>query len=75
MYRKQERTLTNEKLGRQCADQFQIVGKSISIARYLVESGKGEFSDNIAAEVLYKMAEEGPEALEKEVREQCSQSE
>jgi len=67
--KKHIQTLTNEKLGNFCPNQFEIVGRAIKIAEYLVQSGKAvdEWPDNIASEVLLCMLEDGPEAVEKEI--------
>ena len=61
--------LTNELLGRQCRNQFDLVSHAIKIADYLVKSGKAavDWPDNVANEVLRRMAEEGPEKLDQEV--------
>lgn len=61
--------LTNEALGKQMNSQFELVGKAIKIADYLVKSGKAtsEWPDNVAYEVLCRMADEGADHLEQEV--------
>jgi len=71
MQKKHAHTLTNERLGEFCPNQFEIVGRAINIAEYLVRSGKAveEWPDNIAAEVLLCMLEEGPQKVEKEILE------
>jgi len=62
-------TLTNERLGKFCPNQFEIVGRAVKIAEYLVQSGKAadEWPENIASEVLSRMLEDGPESVEKEI--------
>ena len=64
-----EKCLTNEQLTRQSKSQFELVGRAIKIAEYLVKSGKAalDWPDNVAAEVLRRMAEEGVDQLEHEV--------
>lgn len=61
--------LTNELLGKQFRNQFDLVSHAIKMAEYLIKSGKAavDWPDNIAFEVLRRMAEEGTEKLEKEV--------
>lgn len=61
--------LTNELLSRQSRSQFDLVSHAIKIADYLVSSGKAamDWPDNVAYEVLRRMAEEGAEKLEHEV--------
>lgn len=61
--------LTNELLGKQSRNQFELVSHAVKIAEYLVKSGKAttEWPDNIAFEVLRRMAEEGTEKFEHEV--------
>jgi hypothetical protein len=61
--------LTNELLGKQSRNQFDLVSHAIKIADYLVKSGKAaiDWPDNIANEVLRRMAEEGTEKLDQEV--------
>jgi hypothetical protein len=61
--------LTNELLSRQSKSQFELVGRAIKIAEYLVKSGKAttEWPDNVANEVLRRIAEEGIDQLEHEV--------
>lgn len=61
--------LTNELLGRQSRNQFDLVRDAIKIAKYLITSGKAavEWPDNVAFEVLRRMAEEGTDKLEHEV--------
>ena len=61
--------LTNERLSRQSKSQFELVGRAIKIAEYLVKSGKAalDWPDNVAFEVLRRMAEEGADQLEHEV--------
>lgn len=53
--------LTNEALNKQGLNQFEIVGKAIKIADYLITSGKvkDEWSDNVANAVLHMMEEKG----------------
>jgi hypothetical protein len=65
-----DEALTNEHLIGQFHSQFDLVNQAIKIGQYLITSGKAfttSWPDNIPAEVLKKMAEEGAEALEKEV--------
>ena len=61
--------LTNELLGRQLKNQFELVRDAIKVADYLVKSGKAvsEWPDNVANEVLCRMADEGIEKLDQEV--------
>ena len=61
--------LTNELLGKQAKNQFDLVSHAIKMAEYLVKSGKAavDWPDNIAFEVLCRMADEGTEKLEHEV--------
>jgi hypothetical protein len=61
--------LTNELLGKQSRNQFDLVNHAIKISEYLVKSGKAaaDWPDNIAFEVLRRMAEEGTEKLDAEV--------
>ena len=61
--------LTNELLSRQSKSQFELVGRAIKIAEYLVKSGKAasDWPDNVAAEVLRCIAEEGCDSLEHRV--------
>jgi len=72
MQKEHKQTLTNERLGEFCPNQFEIVGRAIKIAEYLVQSGKAveEWPDNIATEILLCMSEEGPLVVEKETLEQ-----
>jgi hypothetical protein len=58
--------LTNEALSKQAHSQFEIVGRAIAIADYLITSGKvpEEWDDNVAACVLALMTENGIEAVE-----------
>ena len=64
-----EQCLTNEILNKQSKSQFALVGEAIKIADYLVKSGKAavDWPDNVAFEVLRRMAEEGGDQLEHEV--------
>ena len=64
-----DQCLTNEILSKQTRSQFDLVGKAIKIAQYLVKSGKAatDWPDNVPYEVLRRMAEEGAERLEHEV--------
>jgi hypothetical protein len=64
-----EDALTNEHLAKQFTSQFDLVSRAIKMGEYLITSGKAftNWPDNIAAEVLKKMSEEGSEAVEKEV--------
>ncbi len=64
-----EQCLTNELLGKQARSQFELVGRAIKIAEYLVKSGKAteEWPDNVAFEVLRRIAEDGVVQLEHEV--------
>ena len=61
--------LTNELLGKQSRNQFDLVSHAIKIADYLVRSGKAvnDWPDNVANEVLRRMAEDGAEKLDQEV--------
>jgi hypothetical protein len=62
--------LTNEHLISQFHSQFDLCNQAIKVADYLITSGKAfttSWPDNIPAEVLKKMAEEGSKAFEKEV--------
>jgi hypothetical protein len=61
--------LTNEQLSKQSKSQFELVGRAIKIADYLVRSGKAasDWPDNVAAEVLRCIAEEGIDSLEHRV--------
>ncbi len=65
--------LTNELLGKQCSNQFELVSHAIKLADYLVKSGKAaeDWPDNVAFEVLSRMAEEGIENIEHEVIPSC----
>lgn len=64
-----DQSLTNEHLASQFKSQFELVGKAINIANYLVKSGKAmqSWPDNVAFEVLRRMSDEGSENLEQEV--------
>lgn len=58
--RKRHQTaLTNENLTQQFANHFDIVSRAIHIAHYVVSSGKESqlFPNNVASDVLQKMAE------------------
>jgi|AMWB02.1.fsa_nt_gi hypothetical protein len=61
--------LTNELLSRQSKSQFELVGRAIKVADYLIKSGKAatDWPDNVAFEVLCRMADEGVDQLEHEV--------
>lgn len=64
-----DEALTNEELMRSSNSQFDLVGRAIKIAEYLVKSGKAtrDWPDNVASEVLNKIAHEGLEQVEHEV--------
>lgn len=64
-----EDALTNEHLSKQFSSQFALVERAIKMGEYLITSGKAftNWPDNIAAEVLRKLDEEGVDAVEKEV--------
>jgi hypothetical protein len=65
---KYEDALTNEQLNGLADSQFDLVNRAIRIAEYLIKSGKeARWPGNIAFEVLKKIAEEGPDQLEREV--------
>jgi len=61
--------LTNELLGKQSKNQFELVSIAIKVADYLVRSGKAvsEWPDNVANEVLRRMADDRVEKLDEEV--------
>jgi hypothetical protein len=65
-----DQSLTNEHLNKQFASQFDLVGRAINIANYLVRSGKAveSWPDNVAFEVLKRMSDEGVDMLERELR-------
>ncbi len=64
-----DESLTNECLTKQCGNQFALVGRAIKIAEYLVKSGKAatDWPDNIAYEVLHRIADEGVDNAEREI--------
>ena len=66
---KYEDSLTNERLTKQCRNQFDLVGRAIKVAEYLVKSGKAtkEWPDNVAYEVLRRMSDEGVDVAETEI--------
>ena len=69
--KRHETKLTNEQLNKYFSNPFAIVSRAIHIAEYLVASGKAaeEWPDNVANEVLERMTEKGPEAVEIPVEE------
>lgn len=64
-----EESLTNESLTKQCENQFALVGRAIRMAEYLVKSGKAatDWPDNVAYEVLQRIADEGVDNAEREI--------
>lgn len=64
-----EDLLTNERLTKQCRNQFELVGRAVKMAEYLVKSGKAasDWPDNIAYEVLRRISEEGVDIAEHEI--------
>jgi hypothetical protein len=66
---KYEDSLTNERLTKQCRNQFDLVGRAIKVAEYLVKSGKAttDWPDNVSYEVLRRMSDEGVDVAESEI--------